>query len=110
MSKARTINTTFRVTDEEQRVLLGIARDLGCTAATGAHADEPSISALLRAIAAGEVYVRRHKRARPRGPTKTTQIRTLLAEHPELSDADADVAALVGCSQSLVSMVRGGKR
>jgi len=95
---------TVDLTHQQHAALLDVARELGCTAARGVTTDQPSIEALMAAIADGEVYARRHKAAAPRGMSASAKVRAALAERPDAPSAQ--IAREAGCSVSLVSKIK----
>lgn len=99
---------TVDLTPQQHAALLEVARELGCTAARGITTDQPSIEALMAAIADGEVYARRHKAAAPREMSASAKVRAALAEDPTLGPTE--LARIAGCSVGLASKIKGGRR
>lgn len=97
---------TVDLTPQQHAALLEVARELSCTAARGLTTDQPSIEALMAAIADGEVYARRYKAAPPREKSASAKVRAILAERPAATSAE--VAREAKCSISLVSKIRQG--
>lgn len=101
-------NVGVYLTESEEARLIEIATELGCLTRGGPATGAPSVRALLREIAAGEVVARR-RTGRPRGPASATaRVRAEIERDPGASGAD--IARRVGCSTTLVSRVRAGQR
>ena len=59
MARRRAVRTSLALEPEVLERVKAVALDLGCRTPTGPHTGEGSVSELLRAIASGELVVRR---------------------------------------------------
>lgn len=91
------------LSDEERAAVVEVARIVGSLAERGRTAGQPSITALLRDIAAGAVVCRRRKRGGAARQTAAAQIAELRAREPGLSGPE--VAQRVGCQPQTVYAV-----
>ncbi len=91
------------LTADERAAVVEVARVVGSLAERGPTAGQPSITALLRDIAAGAVTCRRSRRRGAARQTAAARIAELREREPGLTGAE--VARRVGCRPQTVYAV-----
>lgn len=102
-AESRRTGLTIELSAEEWAGVREVARIVGSLAERGPSAGQPSITALLRDIAAGVVTCRRRQAGRAARQTTADRIAELRAREPGLSASQA--AARLGYGESTVRAV-----
>lgn len=99
------MNVGLFLNEAEYEALMQIAADLDCMSTRGPKAGTPSIRAILRDIASGDIVC---KRVNEPEALLVDKINKLREKYPDMSQAE--IMERVGCSRSLVSYVFSGDR
>lgn len=102
------ITLSLELAEEQHARLLALAAELGCTAARGPKAGQPSVHVLVTDLADGALLARRRKRMQPRRALAGVRVLEEIARDP--SATSAVIAERACCSVSLVSKIRSGIR